>query len=359
MSRPALLQKNDVSGISQTAARRFDKNRTGFRVTVLAVLFVAIFIISFSIGRFYVPVKQVVAILFDRISPIDGTWTEKMEVVVINVRLPRIIAAAFIGMALSVAGCVFQGMFRNPMVSPDILGSSAGASFGSAVSIFLGLSSASTMLSSFTIGALAVFMTCFAASRYRSNPTLGLVLSGIMIGSLFTAGTSFIKLVADPTDELPKITYWLMGSLSAIRPKSLLLLCPSVLIGIVPLLMMRWRLNVITLGEEEARSLGVNTKAMRLIAIICATLMSSACVAVSGLIGWVGLVIPHFSRKLVGCDYKNLLPASMLMGGAFLILVDDISRTVVTNEIPIGILTAFVGAPFFLFMILKEGKRLA
>ena len=357
MSRTILIPQKDISGTAEAAARRFGQNRVNFRITVMAVLFVCIFIISFSIGRFYVPVKEVISILYDRISPIEQTWTKQMEVVVVNVRLPRIIAAAFIGAALSVAGSVYQGLFKNPMVSPDILGSSAGAGFGAALCIFIGLGSASITLWSFAFGGLAVLLACFAASRYRSNPTLGLVLSGIMIGSLFTAGTSFIKLVADPTDELPQITYWLLGSLASVRTQSLLMLCPVVIAGMIPLLLMRWRLNVITLGEEEARSLGVNTKALRLIVIICATLMSSVCVAVSGLIGWVGLVIPHFARKLVGCDYKNLLPASIFMGGGFMLVVDDISRTAVSNEIPIGILTAFVGAPFFLYMILREGKN--
>lgn len=357
MSRPIVISQKDGGGTSEKAIRHFERSRVKLRLIVMALLFVCMFVISFSIGRFWVPVREVVSILYDRISPVHQTWTKQMEVVVINVRLPRIIAAAFIGAALSVAGSVYQGLFKNPMVSPDILGSSAGAGFGAALSIFIGLSSFSTTLWSFAFGALSVFMACFAASRYRSNPTLGLILSGIMIGSLFTAGTSFIKLVADPTDELPAITYWLLGSLSSVRTHSLLMLCPVIIVGMVPLILMRWRLNVITLGEEEARSLGVNTKALRLTVIICATLMSSVCVAVSGLIGWVGLVIPHFARKLVGCDYKNLLPASILMGGAFMIAVDDISRTVVSNEIPIGILTAFVGAPFFLYMILKEGKK--
>jgi len=357
MSHGALKQNSDISGTAQAAARYLNASRVNIRITALAFVFVAVFVISFSVGRFYVPVKDVVLILLSKVIKIEPTWTTQMEIVVINVRLPRIIAAAFIGMALSVSGCVYQGMFRNPMVSPDILGSSAGAGFGAALSIFWGLSSLSVTMFSFAFGALAVFMACFAASKYRSNPTLGLVLTGIMIGSLFTAATSFIKLVADPTDQLPVITYWLMGSLSAIRTSSLLLLCPIVIIGMLPLLLMRWRLNVITLGEEEARSLGVNTKVLRFVVIVCATLMSSACVAVSGLIGWVGLVIPHFSRKMVGCDYKSLLPGAIFMGGAFMIAVDDVSRTLATNEIPIGILTAFIGAPFFLYMILKEGKK--
>ena len=291
-----------------------------------------------------------------KLIEIPSTWTKQMEVVVINVRLPRIIAAALVGIALSTAGCVYQGMFKNPMVSPDILGSSAGSGFGAALGIFLGMGSAGITTSAFAFGILAVAVALVAAMKYKHNPTLGLVLAGIMIGSIFSAGTSFIKLVADPTDQLPAITYWLMGSLANIRLKDLLLLVPCVLVSIVPLLLLRWRLNVLTQEDEEAQALGVNVKCLRVVVIICATLMSSACVAVSGMIGWGGLVIPPFARKMVGCDYKYLLPATMLMGGSFLMVVDNIARTLATSEVPIGILTAFVGAPFFLYMILKGGR---
>lgn len=327
------------------------------RMVGLLILFVVLFIISFSIGRFYVPVLEVIRILASKIITLPMSWTKQMEVVVINVRLPRIIAAAFVGMALSSAGCVYQGMFKNPMVSPDILGSSAGSGFGAALGIFLGLGGAGITISAFTFGLLAVAIALVATIRYRHNPTLGLVLAGIMIGSIFSAGTSFIKLVADPTNELPAITYWLMGSLADIRLKDLYLLCPCVLIGVIPLILLRWRLNVLTQGDEEAQALGVNVKLLRIGIIICATLMTSACVAVSGMIGWVGLVIPHFARKAVGCDYKYLLPAVILMGGSFMMVVDNIARTLATSEVPIGILTAFVGAPFFLHMILKGGAH--
>lgn len=332
------------------------KEKIHRRMAGLGILFALVFIVSFSIGRFYVPVLEVLRILANKVFVLSMSWTKQMEVVVINVRLPRIIAAAFVGMALSTAGCVYQGMFKNPMVSPDILGSSAGSGFGAALGIFLGMGSVGVTSNAFIFGILAVGIALLATVRYRHNPTLGLVLAGIMIGSIFSAGTSFIKLVADPTNELPAITYWLMGSLANIRVKDLYLLCPCVLIGMVPLILLRWRLNVLTQGDEEARALGVNVKLLRVVVIVCATLMSSACVAVSGMIGWVGLVIPHFARKAVGCDYKYLLPAAMLMGGSFMMVVDNIARTLATSEVPIGILTAFVGAPFFLHMILKGGK---
>lgn len=333
----------------------FSQKRLRLRLKILLLLSICLFLISFSIGRFYVPVDEVIHILMGRIFSLPKSWTYQMEVVVIHVRLPRIIAAAFVGMALSTAGCVYQGMFKNPMVSPDILGASAGAGFGAALGIFVGFNGTGTMILAFIFGILAVILALCAVLHYRQNPTLGLVLSGIMIGSLFSAATSFIKLVADPMDTLPAITYWLMGSLSNIRTADLYLLCPCVLLGMGPLLLLRWRLNVMTQGDEQAHALGVNVKLLRIVVIICATLLSSACVAVSGMIGWVGLVIPHFARKAVGCDYKYLLPAAILIGCSFMIVVDNISRTLASSEIPIGILTAFVGAPFFLQMILKGG----
>lgn len=331
-------------------------SKNQIKLVVLGWIFIILFVVSFSIGRFYVPVKEVIHILIDQITPITERWSEQMEIVVVNVRLPRIVAAALVGMALSAAGVVYQGLFKNPMVSPDILGASAGAGFGAALGIFLGMQGASITMLAFFFGILAVGMALLAAIRYRYNPTLGLVLAGIMIGSLFSAATSFIKLVADPTNELPAITYWLMGSLANIRVKDLYLLGPCVIGGMIPLLLLRWRLNVLTQGEEAAKSLGVNVKLLRVVVISCATLISAACVSVSGMIGWVGLVIPHFARKVVGCDYKYLLPATILMGGSFMMIVDNVARTLASSEVPIGILTAFIGAPFFLHMILKGGK---
>lgn len=327
-----------------------------YKLIGLLLLFIGIFLTSFSIGRFYVPINQVIHILMPRSSQFSKDWTQQMEVVVMHVRLPRIIAAAFIGVALSTAGCVYQGMFKNPMVSPDILGASAGAGFGAALGIFLNLKGMSITVSAFFFGILAVGLAVFAGLRYRYNETLGLVLAGIMISSLFSAAISFIKLVADPTDQLPAITYWLMGSLASIRLEDLYLLCPCVIIGIVPLVLLRWRLNVMTQGDEEAKALGVNVYMLRIIVITCATLISAVCVATSGMIGWIGLVVPHLARKVIGCDYKYLLPTTMLMGGSFMLVVDNIARTVSSSEIPIGILTAFVGTPFFLYMIFKGGN---
>lgn len=326
------------------------------RVFVLLILFLICFFVSFAIGLYGVPVPEVIKIFISKILPIEHTWDSSMEIVVMNVRFPRIIAAGLIGGALAVSGGVYQGMFKNPMVSPDVLGTSAGAGFGAALGILMGVGYAGISLLSFGFGLLAVVIVCVISSKYKNNMAMGLILAGIMMGSLFSAGTSFLKLVADPTDQLPAITYWLMGSLASIRKEDLMLLVPVILLGMVPLFLLRWRLNVATLADEEAMALGVHIHRLRMGIIVCATLMTAVSVSVSGMIGWVGLVIPHFARKFAGNDYKYLLPATILMGGSFLIMVDNLARTLSTSEVPIGILTAFVGAPFFLYLLLKGGQ---
>ena len=255
-------------------------------------------------------------------------------------------------------GAAYQGIFKNPMVSPDVLGASSGAGFGAALGLFLSFSYQGVSFLAFVLGLSAVGAVCLISSRVKYNQTLGLVLAGMMISSLFTAAVSFLKLVADPNNTLPVITYWLMGSLASIRPKDLAFAAPWIIGGIIPIYLLRWKINVLTLGEEEARCIGVNTSAVRLAVVLCATLITSAAVSVSGLIGWVGLVIPHFARMLVGSDYRKMLPASLLLGASFLLVVDNFARLLATSEIPIGILTAFVGAPFFLWLILREGNKL-
>jgi iron complex transport system permease protein len=245
-------------------------------------------------------------------------------------------------------------MFRNPMVSPDILGASTGAGFGAALAILSGFSYVGITISSFCFGLAAVFLAYAISRASRLNSTLSMVLAGIMIGSLFSAGTSFIKLIADTQEQLPAITYWLMGSLTSVKGVDPLCLdtCDS---EYDTLFLLRWRINLLTVSEDEARSLGINISRLRFIVIICATLMTAAAVSVSGMIGWVGLVIPHFCRLIFGYDYRRIIPASILLGGAFMMIVDDLARTVTTSEIPLGVLTAFVGAPVFVWLILRGG----
>ncbi len=332
---------------------------------IVPVTFVAVLFASVSIGRYAISLKEILLTLLDRLIffvtggayGLEPDVTQQASVVIMQIRFPRVVAAAAIGCGLSVSGLVYQSMFKNPMVSPDILGASAGAGFGAALGILLNLGNVGVTVLAFVLGLLAVGMGYFAASHFRGSAALGLVLAGLMVGSLFQAGTSFVKLIADPTDQLPAITYWLMGSLASIRNRDLLILLPVVAIAAVPLFLMSWRLNLLTLEDGEARSLGVNTRLLRMAVVICATLITAACVSVSGMIGWVGLFIPHIARRIVGNDLKRLLPTAALMGGTFLMAADDLARTALASEIPIGILTAFVGAPFFLFLIMGGGAE--
>ena len=248
-------------------------------------------------------------------------------------------------------------MFRNPMVSPDLLGASTGACFGAALAILLGASYAVITAGSFLFGLAAVGLTYLVGRLSRMRSNLAMVLAGVMVGSLFSAGTSFIKLVADTNEQLPAITYWLMGALTAVRLDDLHFAMLPILLGLIPLFFLRWRLNLLTISEAEARSMGVNTKLLRLAVIVCATLATAASVSISGMIGWVGLVIPHICRLLVGQNTRFLLPCSLLLGASFLMLVDDLARCLTTSEIPLGILTALVGAPLFLYLIVKGGAR--
>ena len=324
----------------------------------MVVLFAVCFFGSFMLGRYPIEPWTLIRVLASRVIPVTPDWPSQVETVLFNVRLPRVLIAALIGAGLSAAGAAYQGIFKNPMVSPDVLGASSGAGFGAALGLFLSFSYQGVSFLAFVLGLSAVGAVCLISSRVKYNQTLGLVLAGMMISSLFTAAVSFLKLVADPNNTLPVITYWLMGSLASIRPKDLAFAAPWIIGGIIPIYLLRWKINVLTLGEEEARCIGVNTSAVRLAVVLCATLITSAAVSVSGLIGWVGLVIPHFARMLVGSDYRKILPASLLLGASFLLVVDNFARLLATSEIPIGILTAFVGAPFFLWLILREGNKL-
>ena len=331
----------------------------------LGLALLGLFLLSFSLGRYGVPPVTVVKILFTRLAELflgkgalSRSWTEQMETVVINIRLPRILMACLVGCSLSAAGAAFQGVFHNPMASPDILGASSGAAFGAALAILLGASSRWITVSAFCFGLVTVELVMLVARRAPGARLINLILAGIMLSSLFNAGTSYIKLVADPSNQLPQITYWLMGSLSGTRLSDVPLAFFPMAVGLLPLFLLRWQLNLLSLGESEARSLGVNTHRVRLVLLLSATLITAASVSFSGMIGWVGLVVPHLCRKLLGSDHRYLMPGSFLCGAAFLLLVDDVSRNLLAVEIPIGILTALIGAPFFLYLITRKEEKL-
>ncbi len=345
-----------MSTVFHNILRAADK-RYARRFAVLGAVFLAVLLGSLLLGRYALSPGQLLHMLWTKVTGGAADWPLSDDKVVFAVRLPRVAAAALVGAALAVSGAAYQGMFRNPMVSPDILGASAGAGFGAAVAILLGAGYFGISAAAFCCGLLAVAAAWLVSRLSRTNQTVALILAGMMISSLFSAGTSFVKLVADTQQQLPAITYWLMGSLSSIKDTDVLFLSIPVTLGMVPLLALRWRMNLLTLGEEEAQSMGVNTRRLRGTVIVCATLLTSASVAVSGMIGWVGLVIPHFCRMLFGYDYRRLIPAGALFGASFLLIVDDIARLVTTGELPLGILTAFVGAPLFVYLIVTGGSR--
>ena len=327
------------------------------RFIILLLAAVVCILLSFVVGRFPVTLSDVILVLLTEIFGLDIAWDFATWSTIINIRLPRIIAAFFVGAALATAGAAYQGMFQNPLVSPDILGASSGAGFGAALAILLDFGAVEITLFAF-LGAIACVAGAYAVSRFtKGNATLSMVLAGILMSSLFGAMTSYLKTIADTEDQLPEITYWMMGSLAGADMSDALFAGALILAGIIPIFLLRWRMNVLTLGEDEAKSMGINPHRLRFIVVACATLITAAAVSISGIIGWIGLVIPHFCRMIFGCDYRRIIPTAVIMGGAFLLLVDDLARCMASVEVPIGILTAFVGAPVFAYLLMLGGRR--
>jgi len=327
-------------------------------ISSLILILIMTLLISVTIGRYGIPLPQLLTIFSGKIFGVTPTWPVTLETVLFNVRIPRILVAVMVGAALSGAGATYQGLFKNPMVSPDILGASAGAGFGAAIAILMSFSNAGIELTAFLFSLAAVILS-YVVSRVigrNNNAIMILVLTGMVVSNLFSAFISITKYVADPESKLPAITFWLMGGLSAITSSHVIVLLIPLTISIVPLFLLRYKINVLSFGEEEAQAMGIDTHKIRLILIFCATLLTAASVSVSGMIGWVGLVIPHIARLIVGPNYKVLLPTSLLIGGIFMLLVDDIARSIFITEIPLGILTSIIGAPFFLYLLLKGNK---
>ena len=323
---------------------------------ILLCILAVVFVLSFAWGRYPISPINVIKILASHIFPIRHTWPDIMNTIMIQIRLPRIIAAMLIGGSLAIAGVSFQGLFRNPLVSPDILGVSAGASLGAAIGILMSGNRVVIETMAFGVAMVAVAISYSISKIVRGNPTLSLILAGMAMGSLLAAFLSLAKYMADPTNQLPAITYWLMGSLAGLNLHDLLFASVPMVIGITILVLIRWRFNVLAMGEEEAMALGVNTGKLRLLIVLCCTVISASAVSISGTIGWVGLVMPHIGRMMVGPDHKKLIPVTLLLGAVFLLIIDDIARVMAKVEIPIGILTAIIGVPFFLYL-LSRGKR--
>src|SRR5450631_266804 len=312
----------------------------------LALLYASLFV-----GRFSIAPADVAQILWSNVYPITQNWSASVETIVMQIRFPRAVLAMFVGAGLAASGSAYQGMFRNPLVSPDILGVTAGSACGAAVALLLGRNAFELQAVAFTFGLAGVFFTYLLARVYRTTPILMLVLSGIIVAAFFSALLSGAKYVADPESKLPAITYWLLRSLNGASTRSLAMALPPIVAGSAGLMFMRWQLNVLAMGDDEARSLGVRTEVVKAGVIVCTTLITAACVSVCGIVGWVGLVIPHLGRMLVGPDHRVLLPMSVSLGATYLLFIDDVARTATVGEIPLGILTALIGAPFFAYLL--------
>ncbi|MEQ8814716.1 MAG: iron ABC transporter permease [Thalassobaculum sp.] len=325
-------------------------------VAILALLLAAAVPAAMLVGPYPLTLAQVLAAVAARLSG-SATIGDSVDTVVFAIRLPRVAAALLVGGALAAAGTCYQTLFRNPLVSPDILGVSAGAGLGAVLGIFLSLPVAAIQGMAFAGGLACVALVAAVAAAVRGrDPILVLVLAGVVVGALAGAATSLLKVLADPYDQLPAITFWLLGSLASIRAGDLVPALPAVAVGLVPLVLLRWRINVLALGDDEARALGVEVRRLRAGVILCATLVTASVVAIAGVVGWVGLVIPHVARMLVGPGFGRLLPVAALLGALYMLVVDTLARSIGTAEVPLGILTAAIGAPFFLWL-LARGRR--
>ncbi|MDH2926345.1 FecCD family ABC transporter permease [Lonepinella koalarum] len=328
-----------------------------FRLMLPLALLIISLVIAVSSGQYSLSLTEIWQSISQFGNELSQQGLSQQDIVLWNIRLPRIATAILVGIALSVAGVTYQGMFKNPLVSPDILGVTSGAGLGAVTAIYFDFPLPIIQLFAFAGGLFAVGLVYFIASTVRrQNPILALVLSGVAISALLGAGISLLKILADPYSQLSTITFWLLGGLNMTSFDDLKLVAPLVLFALIPLILLRWRMNVLSLDDEEVTALGVNIKRTRLIFILCATLMTSAVVSVTGIIGWVGLIIPHIARLWSGADFRLLLPTCILLGSTFLLITDTLARCLFAIEIPLGVITAFVGAPFFLSLLIK-GER--
>ena len=345
----------DDAAVRDAADKTFG-SKVSFKVKLLILLaVVAAFFFSFMMGKYAMTPVEVCQTFWAHFFD-PANVDPKMDRVLFRIRLPRVGVVMLVGAALAVAGASYQGMFKNPLTSPDLLGASAGASLGACLALLWGLAGEYVQLFAFLGGMLAVGMAVWLNRQVDYDPTLGLVLAGILVSTLFQSGMSMVKFLADADDKLPTITFWLMGSFSNVNAGDFLVSLLPMLIGFAILMSQSWKLNVLSFGDEEARAMGVKTRSTRLLVIFASTLITSASVAVAGIVGWIGLVIPHLARAIVGPNYKVLLPCSMVVGAVYLLLVDNIARLAMTVEVPIGILTAILGVPFFV-VIFKHNMK--
>lgn len=349
-----------MSGFNQLTAGRPDARPLTLVVGVIIVVLFAVVACAICTGTYGIPVGQVPGIIVHAVAPsldLPVEWAQMAETVVMEVRLPRIAAAILVGVALAVAGTAYQSTFRNPLVSPDLLGVSSGACIGAAGAILLGMGVAGIQLAAFVGGIAAVALTVTIPRLLRRSSTMTLVLSGIIVGGFCGSILGLIKYLADPETELPEITYWQMGSLANIDIDTLVFVAPVIIASVAVIVCMRWRINVISLGDREAQTLGVNLRLERGIIILFATLLTASATCIAGTVGWVGLVLPHLSRFLVGPNACRTLPVVIALSAAFMLVIDTLARCS-GIEIPLGILTGFIGTPFFIVLLAQQRNEL-
>jgi len=326
----------------------------GIIIAILIVTVMALAILALCVGRYEISPVKAIKILMNNVIPMKVNWAETDYKVVMNLRFPRVIAAILVGSALSLSGATYQGMFKNPLVSPDLLGVSAGACVGAAAAILLGYGNAGVQVLAFIGGISSVAVTIIIPALMRKDSTIMLVLSGIIVGGFMSSIIGIMKYVADVETELAEITYWTLGSISKVNITALKSISPVIIITAAVLIAIRWRINILSLGDNEARAMGVDISFERGLAIFCATLLTASAVCLSGTIGWIGLIIPHFSRMLVGSNHTRLIPVTALIGAGFLLVIDTLARTLTGGELPLGILTGFIGAPFFTWVLVRR-----
>lgn len=349
--------------IKRLTVRRLDTKKSNFYALsldlILLAVLLAIIVLAVCVGKYPISPMESVEVLFGEIFGFGGNYSEMTKNVVMGLRIPRILASTICGMALAMSGVAYQGIFKNPLVSPDFLGVSNGACIGAAIAILLSFSGFALQMSAFVGGILAVTITVMIPTVMRSNSNIMLVLSGVIVGGAMSSILGFIKYVADPDTELAAITYWTMGSFSYVTLDDVLSVLPTIVVPAFLLIAVSWWIDVMSLGESEAKTLGADITVIRNVAIICATLMTASSVCISGTIGWVGLVVPHFARMIVGPNNTKLIPAAGLMGGIFLLLVDTATRTIGVAEMPVSILTGIIGAPFYAFLLYRQRKTIS
>lgn len=324
-------------------------------IWLLLVVLILLGLGALFLGRYTLEPSEVIAMLLDH--SYEGL-SKSSKVVLFNIRLPRVLTAIWVGAALAVSGATYQSTFMNPMVSPNLLGVTSGAGFGASLAILLGLDQYMVQVFAFVFGILTVGLTYGIShhlSKKFSTGIVTMILSGMVIGSLFNAFISLAKFLADPNASLPEITFWLMGSLSGVSIKDFYFVAIPIAIGVIPLILLRWKLNMLALGDDDAKAMGVSTSKLRLVLVISSTMIVSAGVSLCGIIGWIGVVIPHIARLLVGSDNRYLIPVSLLIGGGYLLIIDTLARVMLPVEIPLSILTAIIGAPFFIYLMM--GKK--